>query len=106
MTNIRKELKEHDLKFVTGGSCPDTYDPNTGKGLPVGYFLQLASDTNYYYKITEIDPTDNWYHVVTFHAQSEPVNGTKVLMLLRYDAIVGGRFVPYGDTVPANVIQV
>lgn len=62
MTNKRKDLKEIDLELVTGGtvdSYPSTYDPNTGKGLPVGYFLQSAKNGAYFYKITEVSPTNN-----------------------------------------------
>ena len=102
------ELKDEELVKVSGGAqedYPSTYDPSTGKGLPVGYYLQSTTDLTYFYKITEIDPTENWYHVVTY-CWGAASDGTKVLMLIRYDAIVSGRYIPYGYTVPSQYKQV
>ena len=103
------ELKDDELEKVSGGTqedYPSTYDPSTGKGLPVGYFLQSAENGSYFYKITEIDPTENWYHVVTYCRGGTASDGTKVLMLIRYDAIASGRYIPYGYTVPSQYKQV
>ena len=33
-------------------------------------------------------------------------DGAKVLMLIRYDAIASGRYIPYGYTVPSQYKQV
>ena len=103
------ELNDKELEKVSGGAqddYPSTYDPSTGKGLPVGYFLQLVEIGSYFYKITEIDPTENWYHVVTYCNGGTASDGSKVLMLIRYDAIASGRYIPYGYTVPSQYKQV
>ena len=106
--NKTVELKDDELEKVSGGAqedYPSTYDPSTGKGLPVGYFLQSVEDGSYFYKITEIDPTENWYRVVTY-CWGAADDGAKVLMLIRYDAIASGRYIPYGYTVPSQYKQV
>ena len=96
--NKTVELKEEELKKVTGGA----YDPNTGKGLVVGDCLCNNVYPQMYYKITNINSI--YYNVKSFVKNGSTPVAVAVLMQITFNAIVRGDYIPCED--PGDLVDI